>query len=265
MTGRDAAVGARGGRRLNVLTAVGLPLLGTVGAVLLWWLAIVVFRLESYIIPTPRAVASAFSRMPGYLFQNALVTLQETVIGFALTVAVGMLIGVALASSHLVEQATYPVLVALNAVPKLAFAPLLVIWMGFGHAPKVVMVGLMCFFPVVLATVAGLTSTPADLAELARSLSASRWQTFVKVRLKSALPQIFIGLKTAMPLAVIGALVGELFGATEGLGFVIQNVGPDTALAYAAIALLALMSIVLFYLLVVVERLMLPWVRETTG
>jgi NitT/TauT family transport system permease protein len=265
MTGRDAPAGARGGRRTNVLAAVGLPVLGMAGTVLLWWLAIVVFGIESYIVPTPRAVASAFGRSTDYLFENALVTLQETLIGFALTAALGTLIGVALASSQLVEQALYPVLIALNAVPKLAFAPLLIVWMGFGQAPKVVMVGLMCFFPVVLATVTGLTSTPADLAELARSLSASRWQTFVKIRLKSALPQIFVGLKTAMPLAVIGAVVGELFGSSEGLGFVVVNVGPDTALAFAAIALLAVMSIVLFYGLVVVERLMLPWVRETTG
>lgn len=252
-------------RRSATGLAVGLPVLGTVGTVLVWWLAIVVFDIQDYIVPTPVAVAEAFSRQPGYLLDNAGVTLYETLIGFALTVAGGMLIGVLLASSRLVEQALYPVLVALNAVPKLAFAPLLIVWMGFGHGPKVVMVVLMCFFPVVLSTVSGLTSTPADLAELARSLSASRWQIFVKVRLKSALPQIFVGLKTAMPLAVIGALVGELFGATAGLGFVIQNAGSDTAVAFAAIALLAAMSIVLFYALVLVERLMLPWVRETTG
>lgn len=252
-------------RRSATGLAVGLPVLGTVGTVLVWWLAIVVFDIQDYIVPTPRAVAEAFTKQPQYLLDNAWVTLYETLIGFALTVVAGMLIGVLLASSRLVEQALYPVLVALNAVPKLAFAPLLIVWMGFGHGPKVVMVVLMCFFPVVLSTVSGLTSTPADLAELARSLSASRWQIFVKVRLKSALPQIFVGLKTAMPLAVIGALVGELFGATAGLGFVIQNAGSDTAVAFAAIALLALMSIVLFYALVLVERLMLPWVRETTG
>lgn len=253
------------GRRSAIAAAVGLPVLGTVGTVVLWWLVVVAFEVESYLVPTPGQVTSAFTRMPGYLLDNARVTLVETLAGFALTVAGGLVLGGLLAASRLLEQALYPVLVALNAVPKLAFAPLLVVWMGFGHAPKIVMVVLMCFFPVVLATVAGLTSTPKDLVELARSLSASRRQTFVKVRLRAALPQIFVGLKTAMPLAVIGALVGELFGASEGLGYVIQNAGGDTALAFAAIALLAVMSIVLFYVLVVAERLLLPWVRETTG
>jgi NitT/TauT family transport system permease protein len=253
------------GRRSAIAAAVGLPVLGTVGTVVLWWLVVVAFDVESYLVPPPGEVASAFTRMPGYLLDNARVTLVETVAGFALTVLGGLVLGGLLAISRLLEQALYPVLVALNAVPKLAFAPLLVVWMGFGHAPKIVMVVLMCFFPVVLATAAGLTSTPKDLVELARSLPASRRQTFVKVRLPAALPQIFVGLKTAMPLAVIGALVGELFGASEGLGFVIQNAGGDTALAFAAIALLAGMSIVLFYVLVVAERLLLPWVRETTG
>jgi NitT/TauT family transport system permease protein len=210
-------------------------------------------------------VVSAFNRLPGYLLENAWVTLLETLQGFGLTVLVATAIGAILASSRIVEQAMYPILVALNAVPKLAFAPLLIIWMGFGSGPKVVMVSLMCFFPIVLATATGLTSMPTELVDLARSLSASRWQTLVKVRFRAALPQIFVGIKTAMPLAVIGALVGELFGSTAGLGFVIQNAGADTAIAFAAIALLAGMSIVLFYLLVVAERLLLPWVHDTTA
>jgi len=264
MTRTDAPTSGGSGQ-LALPAAIGLPVVGTVATVLVWWLAVLVFNIQSYLVPTPHAVASTFAQMPGYLLENAWVTLQETVFGYALTVVAGLLIGTVLANSRLVEQALYPMLVGLNAVPKLAFAPLLVVWMGFGHGPKVVQVVLMCFFPIVLATVTGLTSTPADLAELARSLSASRWQTFVKVRLKSALPQIFVGLKTAMPLAVIGALVGEFSGATEGLGHVIQNAAPDTALAFAAIALLAAMSIVLFYLLVLAERLMLPWVKATTG
>ncbi|HYN93338.1 MAG TPA: ABC transporter permease [Pilimelia sp.] len=265
MSGGAATGRAPDRRRARATAALWLPLAGAASTVALWWLAIVVLDIESYIVPTPTAVAGAFARLPGYLLDNARVTLLETLQGFGLTVVAGLLIGMLLASSRLVEQAMYPVLVALNSVPKLAFAPLLIVWMGFGQGPKIVMVVLMCFFPIVLATATGLSSTPAELVELSRSLSANRWQAFVKVRLHSALPQIFVGLKTAMPLAVIGALVGELFGSTAGLGFVIQNAGADTAVAFAAIALLAIMSIVLFYVLVVVERLMLPWVRETTA
>jgi NitT/TauT family transport system permease protein len=266
MTGIEVAPAERAPARVATVAAtVGLPLAGAAGFVALWWLAIPVFDIQPYIVPTPAAVVAAFAESPGSLTVNAWVTLTETIIGFGLTVVGGLLIGLALSSSTVVERAIYPVLVALHAVPKLAFAPLLIVWMGFGAGPKVVMVVLMCFFPIVLATTTGLTSTAADLVELSHSLAASRWQTFVKVRLPAALPQIFVGLKTAIPLAVIGALVGELFGADAGLGYVIVSATSDTALAFAAIALLAAMSIALFYALVVAERLLLPWVGETTA
>jgi len=252
-------------RRTPGLRTIGLPAFGAAATVALWWLAVVAFEIESYLVPTPAGVFGAFTRLPGYLLTNARVTLLETLAGFALTVVVGVLIGTVLASFRLVEEAMYPALVALNAVPKLAFAPLLIVWLGFGQGPKVVMVALMCFFPIVLATATGLSTTPTELIDLARSLSASRWQILTRVRWQAALPQIFVGLKTAMPLAVIGALVAELFGSSSGLGFVIQNAGADTAVAFAAIVLLATMSIVLFYAIVAIERRLLPWVRETTA
>ncbi|MEH1123345.1 ABC transporter permease [Micromonospora sp. CPCC 206061] len=254
----------RGGR-WSAVAAIGLPVGGAVATVGLWWLVIIAFGIESYVAPTPPEVAATFGRMPGYLLENAWVTLVETLLGFAITIVAGVLVGTVLAGSRPVERAFMPTLVALNAVPKLAFATLLIVWMGYGRGPKVVMVILMCFFPIVLATATGLTRTPAELVELARALSASRWQAFAKIRFPAALPQVFIGLKVAMPLAVIGALVGELFGSTAGLGFVIQTAGADTALSFAAIVLLALMSMVLFYALVAVERLLVPWVPETTA
>ncbi|MEJ3750891.1 ABC transporter permease [Actinomycetes bacterium KLBMP 9797] len=267
MAGGDAGVATEPSQRRvsGSASALLLALVGGAGTIGLWWLAFLVFGVESYVAPTPPQVVAAFSRMPGYLFDNAWVTLLETVQGFGITVVLGLLFGALLASSRTLEQAMMPSIVALNAVPKLAFAPLLLVWMGFGQGPKVVMVILLCFFPVVLSVVTGLTRTPADLAELARSLSATRWQAFVKVRLPSALPQIFVGLKVAMPLAVIGALVGELFGATAGLGYVIQNAGSDTALSFAAIAMVAVMSVLLYYAIVLAERLLLPWVGETTA
>lgn len=255
---------ARDGR-WSAVAAIGLPVGGAVATVGLWWLVIIAFGIESYVAPTPPEVAAAFGRMPGYLLENAWVTLVETLLGFAITIVAGALVGTVLAGSRSVERAFMPTLVALNAVPKLAFATLLIVWMGYGRGPKVVMVILMCFFPIVLATATGLTRTPAELVELTRALSASRWQAFAKIRLPAALPQVFVGLKVAMPLAVIGALVGELFGSTAGLGFVIQTAGADTALSFAAIVLLALMSIVLFYVLVAVERLVVPWIPETTA
>lgn len=240
-------------------STVGPPVLGGLVTVGGWWAVAASGRLPAVLVPAPPQVLATFGRLPGYLARNLWVTLLETGQGFALAAGAGLAIGAVLAGSRSLARAAYPVLVGLQAVPKLALAPLLVVALGFGTAPKVVMVVLMCLFPVVLATSSGLTSTPAELVELTRSLSANRWQVLVKLRLPHALPQIFVGLKTAMPLAVIGAVVGELFGATAGLGFVIRVAGSDTPLVYAALLLLAALSIGLYYGLVAAERLLVPW------
>jgi NitT/TauT family transport system permease protein len=158
----------------------------------------------------------------------------------------------------------YPLLVAVNSVPKVAVAPLLVVWLGYGVLPKVLMVFLICFFPIVISTVSGLGSTPPEFIELARSLEAKPGKTFIKIRLPNAMPQVFVGLTVAMTLAVIGAVIAEYQGGTTaGLGFVIvQSSGMGlTEQSFAAITILAVMSIVLFYTLVGLERLLLPWAR----
>lgn len=251
----------------NAVSLAVLPALGVVIAITAWWLATVAFDIQTLLVPAPPDVVEAFRRLPGYLIDNTWVTLSETLMGFGLSAAIGLVIALAIAGSQIIERMFYPMLVALNAVPKIALGPLLVLWMGFEQKPKVVMVLLVCFFPIVISSTFGLTSTPTELIEYARSLDAPRWRIFVKVRFPYALPQIFVGLKTAVALAVIGAVVGEFSGGNDGLGHVIQSAGAaaDTPLAFAAIALLAVMSILLFYLLVGLERLLLPWARETTS
>lgn len=253
-------------RRLRTAAAtVGAPVVGSFAVVAGWWAATAVLGVRSFLLPAPPQVAATFAQRPGYLARNGWVTLTETGQGFALAAGLGLATGVLLAFYPLVSRALYPVLIAGHAVPKLALAPLLVVWFGFGASPKIIMVVLVCAFPIVLATTTGLTATPAELVELARSMDASRWQIFGKVRLPYALPQIFHGLKQATPLAVIGAVIGELFGATAGLGYVVQQAGSDTALIFACLALLAAGSIGLFYLIVAAERLLAPWVRHTTA
>ena len=246
---------------------IGLPILSAAVVVAVWWLVTIVFSIRPFFLPAPPDVVNAFMELPEYLLQETWVTLADTLIGFGLAIVSGLLIAVAISASSLVYRATMPLLVAANSIPKVALAPLLLLWMGFGQVPRVVMVLLISFFPIVVAATAGLTATPADLSELARSLSASRWQQFRKVRFPWALPQVFIGLKVGISLAVIGAVVSELSGGGKGLGFVILQSGTsaDTALAFAAIALLALVSIGLFYLVVALERLLLPWAREITA
>ncbi|MGW0333358.1 ABC transporter permease [Streptomyces sp. NPDC003011] len=252
------------GRRLM---AAGWPVLGLAAALGGWALVVAVLDVPEIIAPSPADVLAAFLSLPGYLLGEALTTLTVVVLGFAAAAVAGLVIGVAIAASRIVELMFAPLLVAFNAVPKVALAPLLVVWMGFGQQPKVVMTLLVCFFPIVLSVAQGLTSTPVELVELARSLRTSRTRTFLRFRFPSALPQIFVGLKVAMPLAAVGAVIGEFSAGDEGLGFVIQQSGAnsDTALAFAAVALLGVMSVVLFYALVLAERLLLPWVRETTS
>jgi NitT/TauT family transport system permease protein len=260
-----AAPGAVGGRRTGAI--VIWPVLGLVVTVGLWWAATRAFTIQSIILPSPPEVVAAFTALQGHLLQQTWHTTLATLLGFALSVVVGVLIGTAIAAWRPFERMFSPLLVAFNAVPKVALAPLMLIWFGYGQTPILAMAFMVCFFPIVLSTATGLTTTPADLAELIRSLDASRLQAFRTVRLPAALPQIFVGLKVAMPLAVIGVVVGEMQYGESGLGtIIVQTSGQgDTATAFAAIVLLALVSIVLYYALVAVEWLLLPWVRATTS
>ncbi|WP_405066107.1 ABC transporter permease [Kribbella sp. NBC_01510] len=244
--------------------AVVLPIIGLIGAIALWWLATIVFSIEPFLLPGPGDVISKFSEQPVYLLKETGVSLLETIEGFVLAIVIGVPIAIVIVRSAVLERLVYPLLLMVNAIPKIAVAPLLVVWMGFGQLPKVVMVLLMCFFPVVISTAQGMKSTPVELVELLRSLNASRAQEFFKLRLRYAMPQIFTGLKVAISLAVIGSVIAEFVGATRGLGYVIQQSGAsaDTTLAFAAITLLSIMSIVLFYSLVLLEHLLLPWAQE---
>ncbi|MHC3469985.1 ABC transporter permease [Streptomyces sp. 7R007] len=243
------------------------PALAVGCALALWWLATVAFAIRPFLLPSPPDVVRAFDRLPGYLLRQTWATLAETLLGFALALGAGLVTAVLLTASRAVGRAVMPLLVAVNAVPKIAVAPLLVVWLGFGTAPKVFMVALLAWFPIVVATMAGLTSVPVELTELARSLSASRWQSYRKLRIPWALPQVFTGLRLGVTLAVVGAVVGEFAGGDRGLGYVIVASGgnADTPLAFAAIALLSVLSVLLFYGVVLAERLLLPWAREITG
>jgi len=249
----------------STTAAVLLPIIGLAAAIALWWGATIVFGIESFLLPTPKDVVAKFSEQPGALLKETGTSLLETIEGFLLAIVIGVPIALVIVRSVILERLVYPLLLMVNSIPKVAVAPLLVVWMGFGQWPKVVMVLLMCFFPIVISTAQGMKSTPTELVELLRSLNASRAQEFFKLRLRYAMPQIFTGLKVAISLAVIGSVIAEFVGATRGLGYVIQQSGAsaDTSLAFAAITLLSVMSIVLFYGLVLLEQLLLPWAQET--
>lgn len=231
------------------------------GLVLLWELLVRELNIPGWLLPAPSAIAIALAEWRGELVRHSLVTLYETLIGFALAIAISVPLAVAVVYSPILRNTIYPILLAFQSVPKVAIAPLLALWIGFGMLPKIVVVFLVCFFPIIVATATGLAAVPAPLMDLIRSLSASTLQTFVKIRFPTAMPHIFVGLKIAITFAVIGAVIGEFVGSEDGLGYLIlvSTSQSRTPLAFGALVLLTVMSIVLYYGIALVERIIVPW------
>lgn len=237
----------------------------------LWELAISAFRVPDYVIPPPSQILGEMIKQLPMLWGHTLVTTGEVVVGFVLSVVVGVPLAVLIVYSPFFERTIYPLLVSSQTIPKVAVAPIFLFWFGFGPTPKILVAFLIAFFPIVIATVVGLRSIEPEMIYLARSMGASPLLTFTKVRLPNALPSLFGGLKVAITLAVVGAVVGEFVGADKGLGYVIvlANGALNTKLVFASIAFLSLLGIVLFFAVEVVERLLLPphltSGREQTG
>jgi NitT/TauT family transport system permease protein len=253
--------GARQRRRRSALRAWMIPACGLIVATLAWDLAIRIFEVKPFILPPPLAVLQALRDDFPRLMQHGWVTLEEVLAGFALAVAVGMPLAVVIVSWPWVERATYPLLVGAQVVPKIAIAPLFIVWLGFGIAPKIVVAFLLALFPIVIDTVIGLRSIETEKIYLARSMGASAWQTFFKFRLPNAMPNIFGGLKLAITFAVTGAVVGEFIGADRGLGraIIVASGNLETAAVFAAVLILAVMGIVLFLIVDATERLVVRW------
>ncbi len=229
--------------------------------VLLWEAACRIFEIRSIIMPAPSQIwLRLHDKAPLYL-AHSWVTLLETAAGFVVAVIVGVGAAALIVMSPRLRDIVMPILLIAQLVPKVAIAPILLIWFGYGVMPKVVIAFLVAFFPIVVNTASGLMSVEPELVDLGRSLEASRWQMFWKFRIPSALPELFSGMKIAVTLAIIGAIIGEFVGGNAGLGYliVVANQELDTALAFAAIILLSVMGIVLYALVELAERLTLPW------
>ncbi len=219
---------------------------------------------DQLILPPPHQVARALWDDRGLLWSNLLVTGGEILLGILVAGAAGFACAIVLHPWVTLRHATYPLLIATQAVPILVIAPLLVVWLGFGIGPKLVIVGLVSFFPIVVATLDALGRTDPELTKLLATLDASRLRTLRHVELPSALPGLFTGAKLAAVFAVIGAVFAEWSGSSSGLGHLIQQAIPQllTARAYAAVLILSAFAITLFGLLTLVERLALPWTND---
>ena len=242
-----------------------LPL--TMGAVLaLWWAVIEVSSLPAFILPPPDLVWHRFVEVAqnGTLLRHTAATGVEVLLGLVFGLVLATILGYVLAKSPALERLLSPYIVASQSIPTIAIAPLLIIWFGPGRISKVLVATLIVFFPVLVNTVVGVRSVPADLYELMRSLRATRWQIFTKLEIPSAMPVLFGGLKIGATLSVIGAVVGEFVGADEGLGFLINLARGmyDTPLVFVAIFTLILLAMALYGVVNLLERWFLRWRRQ---
>lgn len=227
----------------------------------IWEVAVHGFAIPEYLLPLPSAVAAELVKEAGYLAPHLAITSLETILGFLLAIVVGIVLALMIVVSPTLEATIYPLLVGSQSVPKVAIAPLLIVWTGIGLLPKVLVAFLIAFFPIVIDTVVGLRSVEPEMIQLARSMGSSQTKIFWKIRFPTALPNIFAGLKVAVTLAVVGAIVGEFLQADRGLGYALlqANATINTKLSFAVVFLLSAVGIVLFVIVDVIERLTIPW------
>jgi NitT/TauT family transport system permease protein len=224
---------------------------------LAWELAVHLFSIPKFLLPSPSSILLKMVAAPDLLMRHALVTTRETLEGFGLAVVVGIVLAVMIVHSRLAEESLYPILLFLQITPKMAIAPLLIVWMGFGEWPKIAIAFLIAFSPIVIDTITGLKATEPELIEMLLGLRATRRQILIKARFPSAVPFIFSAMRISITLAVTGAVVAEFVGASDGLGhlIVVSSSNIQTDITFAAVLTLALIGAVLFWLIGVTESL----------
>jgi ABC-type nitrate/sulfonate/bicarbonate transport system permease component len=239
-----------------------LPALAvTAGLLAAWELLVRLLRITPDFLPAPSRIVTYALPYWSAILSNTWQTVLEAVIGLVTAIGLGALTALALDYSATVRKALYPLLVTSQTIPIIALAPLLLIWIGYGLLPKVIIVTLYCFFPITIAMAGGLASVDPDQVNLFRTMRTSYWQTLKLLKIPSALPAFFAGLKISVVYAMTGAIVGEYVGAYKGLGIFIQTSANDHAvpLVFAAIFVTAFVSLLLFALVTLLERLLLPW------
>lgn len=250
-------------RTRAALSDAAISLLGFLVFIGLWETAVAVLEVPDFILPAPSAIAVSLYRgmVSGIFIQNFLVTAFQTISGFLLAAVIGTAIGALVAQFSIVERVVYPWLVALQALPKIAIAPLIIIWAGYGISSKVIIVSLVAIFPVIVNTIMGLKSCDSGKIDLMRSLGAGRWETFRVVQLPNALPFIFAGLNVAIVLAILGSIVGEFVGSKAGLGNLIleANFQFDVARIFAVLVILGAFGVLLSQIMNFVQRRLLFW------
>ena len=247
------------------ITAVLYPLASFAVLLLAWQFLVRAFGVPEYILPVPTEFFAELFESRALIWEHTLVTANEIVLGFLVATVVSVPLGFVIVSVPVLERAFYPVIVFFQLVPKIAIAPLFVVWFGFGLFPKVLLTFLLCFFPTLVASMSGFRSLDERVLYLTRSMGANGWQTFRYVRLPSAFGYIFAGLKVSIVFAATGAIVGEFVGANAGLGYLLLRGTSylDMPLIFAVLVALSVVGILFSYAVQMLEVLLMPWQRKS--
>jgi NitT/TauT family transport system permease protein len=245
------------------LLSLALPVATAVVVALVWQATVTLADIREILLPTPRAIAESLLRTLPSLLHQALVTGREALAGFALAVIAGFAGAAAISSSKLLRETLYPAIVAMQLIPKVALAPLFLVFLGIGAEARITFAALLSFFPVLISTAVGLHNTDLTVVRLCRSLGGSGWQTFWSVRVPFALPAFFSGARISSTMAVTGVVIAEFISSTEGLGFVIVDQGAHsrTAAVFAAIVVLCALGLALYGIVAGIEKLSIRWYR----
>ena len=240
------------------------PTLTLLAIFVVWELAVRIFALPIWLLPAPSKIYLELGDWWTALPKHIWVTFYETFLGFIAAVVLGVILAVIIISSPFLRNTVYPLLVVTQSVPKVALAPILLVWLGINVWPIITVAFLVAFFPMVVNMATGLTLIPPEMLEMSRILRASWWQVLIKVRFPMALPHFFAGVKIAIAFAVIGAVIGEFVGSDSGLGFLILSASArmNTSLGFGAIVILSILGVGLFGVVAGIERLLSPWYLE---
>ncbi|MEY8507552.1 ABC transporter permease [Lachnospiraceae bacterium 42-17] len=246
---------------LNILKESIPGICSVCGVIVIWEVSVRFFEIPSYILPSPSDSIKALIQYWDYIKINLFTTLYEIGVGFGATVVISIPIATMISYSRIFEKTLYPFMVFLQLIPKVAIGPLFVVWFGFGMMPKILMVFLLSFFPLLMDTVAGLKSLNGRLYYMARTMSESEWKFYWKIKLPNALPSIFSGLKTSISMATVGAVVAEFLGSDSGLGYLLLRANGDinTRLLFAILIVLCLMGMIFFGIVEIIEKKVIPW------
>jgi len=242
---------------LNLVRRWGPAVAAHAALILIWHYAVVLGEVPDFVLPTPLEALAAIAEPHYNWLRHTAVTAAEVFGGYILAVVVGVGLAIGFAWFAVVDRFLMPLIVTLNMVPKVAMAPLFIVWLSFGIVPNMVIAFTICFFPILITTARGLKEVEPELLDLVRALRASRWQIFTKIQLPGTLPYIFSGMKISVVFAVAGAIVGEFIGSNQGLGYLMLSVQGvlDTAGMFMAVILITLIGVALYGLVILLERL----------